>query len=114
MLYKAPCGPVPADDGSLLGSHGWTGTALVACYVPGDGVWNGHLGQLPVHHFRGCEGRGASRVGLLRGRVAITSAVSDQACARPGACGERVRSVSAFGTAGGRALAPVRPEARPP
>src|SRR4029077_9825625 len=32
---------------------------------------------------------------LVCGRVVGTSAVSDQVCARPGACGEHVRSVSA-------------------
>jgi hypothetical protein len=35
MLHKARCSPAPADDGSLLAPMGWTGTALVACCVPG-------------------------------------------------------------------------------
>jgi hypothetical protein len=71
ILYKAPCGPMTADDGSLLGFHGWTGTALVACCVPGDGVWNGHLGQLPVHHFRGCEGRGRAESACCAGELLL-------------------------------------------
>src|SRR5262249_33147255 len=82
--------------------HGWTGTALVGCYVPGDGMWNGHPGQLPVtpHPWMRTEGRAESAC-CAGESLSLLLSVSRRA--RPGACGERARGVSASAL---RAVAP--------